>query len=171
MKGYLYFLGIPLQLLGLCGLVDNVIVWQGFLAEIVEIYGTAKSIVFGFLPFQITSWLQDYVVIGIGFSLAHMKASVIASVEYVKSVDPISGNDLKLTNVFDLRTAFFFFLGFLLNVVIWPSVILTNIILLFWKPSEFPPVNIVQKFWPSVIFIYSIFLGALFIFSDLAQKI
>ena len=163
--------GIFLMLLGLSGMVDNIVEWHGFIAGFVSHYQTARDILFGMLPFELSSFAKDYLVIGLVVVSSYGRA---VEEQYFKKVS----EHTPFPKVF---TKFFVSISVLLALPLWPIILLGIISRLphfnttdehyvtrsdkIYLKAEEAQSAIKHLAWAIVLFI-----GALFLFSDALSK-
>ena len=171
MKYFLFLVGIPLQLLGLTGLVENIVIWHGFIAEIVSVYTESKAILFGWLPFTIPSWAEDYLIVGLGLATSHIRASFIGTIDAVKVHEEYGQENITIWEFMSFFLISRITFAFILLVILWPLTIFTNTLLLVWHPKEYEGVTIAPHFWSGVAIVVVVFVGCLFLFSDVLQRL
>lgn len=166
-----------LMLLGLTGLVDNVVVWYGFLADIVAEYQHFRDFVFGLLPFSVADWIKDYLIVGIAvcssFHSSLIQGSDLADLQPKNWLESF---------VFYLMSHIvaFIYMSFA-ALIFWPAILVTSMLFgilhLRWRISGRETltdgnVHFMKLFsgvWPRLCWISVVFLGALFLFSDAIQ--
>lgn len=59
---------VALMILGLTGMVDDIVIWHGFLSSIVSEYQNIRDFLFGILPIHFPDTFKDYFVVGLVIS-------------------------------------------------------------------------------------------------------
>lgn len=142
------------MLLGLSGLVDNVVVWYGFLQDIVGHYHTFRDIVFSWLPFALGDQVKDHLVVG---------ASVAAA-----AANTYRQVDLNETHSLKYRIGVVVLCFFL-----WPVVF--GMLAGQWVRDKWygatSDVDGTNVFFQQLVWTAITFIGILFVFSDAWSKL
>ena len=159
------FVQIVLMLLGLTGLVDDVVEWKGFLRELVVQYEMIRDYAFAFLPFDLYEWMKDYLVIG-----AVVASSLIRTAAHIFSDD----EEIIFRN-FDTFAAFMLVFAIVTNWHFWPLMVIILNAQFLRDPTYFADyemeIAFLRNFWVNVGWTIAIFIGLVFIASDAPERI
>lgn len=156
---------ISLMLLGLTGLVDNIVVWHGFLANILEHYQSVRDFVFAIIPFEVADWFKDYLIIGGAF------ASSWASLLYKEDQKTVL-SERERTTFWDVTKLA------ISNVLVWPVIVCVTPLYAITagqfggKASARSAAiwRVLRNLYTELIWVAAIFVGSLFVFSDVFFK-
>lgn len=147
-----------LMLLGLTGLVDNIVEWLGFVGRIVDEYQSVRDYLFVWLPFETPVWLKDYLILGSGVSSSYYR---------MKTETGLKSKAWELALVW------------VVNCIVWPIIVLVAIMVLLVQKSDhikrnkkgLEAVTAFRIMWSNLATVFVIYLGILFVFSDALNRI
>ncbi len=147
-----------LILLGLTGLVDNIVEWVGFVGRIVSEYQSVRDYLFGWFPFEVANWLKDYMVVGSG----------VASSYY------------RMKNETGLKAAAWeLVLVWVVNCILWPIIVFVSLAALLIRKTDrlkedekyHEVITAFRLLWKNIATVFLVYLCILFVFSDALTKL
>ena len=165
-------MGYSLALLGLTGLVDNVVEWHGAVSNIISEYQAVRDFIFGWFPFSVPNLVKDYLVVGVGISTIKLRATwKYLSANHAKKL--LFG--AKHGSIFQSLGKLVLWPGY---VIIWPWLVLmyldAGVGLLRMEVNDEETEIFAQAivdFWKRFLLLIFIYIGVLFVFSDLLTKL
>ena len=156
--------GAVLMLLGLVGLVDNVVVWRDFILEINDRYSEVREYLFSLLFVPVPESIQNYFVVGSGFAFAFVRA-LEKGINSALEEDPKDAFMLLIKR----QQLGFINLAYTCALVstLWPY------FLAQMTPHPYNTRDQWQRYnsvWRQVFFVIMILLGLIFLGSDLLTR-
>lgn len=154
-----------LMLLGLTGLVDNAVEWHGFFKMIVSEYQVIRDYIFDWLPFDVSVFVKNYLVIGTGLASSFLRMRQEVGLFSVEK-EVVKGKFWELA------------LFWIINCLTWPVLAFVASLYLFIEMFIDPPQNLkaakglhnIKVFRRKLAEVAVIFIGILFVFSDALSK-
>lgn len=165
---------IGLMLLGLTGLVDNVVTWYGFVPDILAEYQRVRDLFFYVIPIGLADWAKDYYVIGLAIAASQRRADDLMIVrsrrkrglsEQVRKKRP---SEIFLDILLSVT-------NFALLVAIWPISLFTHFV--YPRASRENPrfqdefIDRNKHFAQNLGWSLVIFIGFIFVASDALVKV